>query len=86
MSHQANVFSGPDALWEYIHPDFGPPTPLVELPQHPFRSHGVRIYAKMLSQQPLANVKGLPAMNMLEKARSDRFITEETKEIVEYSR
>jgi hypothetical protein len=86
MSCDNNVYSGPDALWKYLHPDFGPPTALVELPENPFRSHGVRIYAKMLSQLPLGNVKALPAMNMLEKAREEGSIHQGTEEIVEYSR
>jgi cysteine synthase len=44
--------------------------PLVELPDrcNPFQKDGVRIYAKLMNMLPLANVKSLPALNMLLEA------------------
>ncbi len=68
-----NVFSGANAVKDYLNPDHHPPLPLVEIPEclHPFASDGVRIYAKLMSALPLANVKSLPALNMLlEKERA----------------
>lgn len=65
-----NVFSGPDSLKDFLNPDNHPPIPLVELPQacNPFTKDGVRIFAKMMHMVPLANVKSLPAYNMLLEA------------------
>ncbi|KAF2257922.1 tryptophan synthase beta subunit-like PLP-dependent enzyme [Lojkania enalia] len=62
-----NVFKGPDAVVNYLHPDFSPPVPLVEIPAklNPFRADNVRIFAKMLTALPAQNVKMLPALNML---------------------
>ncbi|KAG8715091.1 hypothetical protein FRC08_011006 [Ceratobasidium sp. 394] len=48
-----------------------PPVPLVEAPKHPWRSHGVRIYAKLMSSLPAANVKPLPAPDVLSRAREE---------------
>ena len=65
---QNNVFKGPRSLHDYYDPDLCPPLPLVELPKelNPYlESHGVRIYAKMMSVLPATNVKSLPALNML---------------------
>jgi hypothetical protein len=71
-----NVFSGKNALKDFYNPEKCPPTAvssstssedttthpyqLVELPNHPFESDGVEIYAKMLTLLPAANVKSLP--------------------------
>jgi cysteine synthase/rhodanese-related sulfurtransferase len=62
-----NVFSGPDAVKDFLNPDRNPPLPLVEIPEHlnPFAKDGVRIFAKLMNFLPLANVKSLPAYNML---------------------
>jgi hypothetical protein len=57
-----NIFEGPDSLVKYYDPDCQPPLPLVEIPDaiNPFRSCGVRIYAKMMTALPAQNVKALP--------------------------
>jgi cysteine synthase len=62
-----NVFKGPNAIIDYLHPDLSPPVPIVEIPDklNPFREDKVRIYAKMLTALPAQNVKMLPALNML---------------------
>jgi len=52
-----NVFSGANSLADYFNPDKNVPTPLVELPSHPFIEDGVHIYAKLMSQLPATNVK-----------------------------
>ena len=66
----SNVFSGENALRDYLNPDNHPPLPLVELPAslNPHREKGVRIFLKLMHFLPLANVKSLPAYNMLEEA------------------
>lgn len=65
-----NVFSGSNAIIDFLNPDNNPMIPLVELPDHcnPFRKDGVRIYAKLMNMLPLANIKSLPALNMLLEA------------------
>ena len=65
-----NVFKGSNAIKDFLNPSKNPPTPLVELPAHcnPYKKDGVRIYAKLMNMLPLANVKSLPALNMLLKA------------------
>ncbi|KAF7289344.1 Cysteine synthase B [Mycena indigotica] len=80
-----NVFSGKNALKDFYDPDKCPPLPLVELPSHPFEADGVEIYAKMLTMLPAANVKSLPAANMLLKAVESGEISDDTKRIVEWS-
>lgn len=62
-----NVFSGPEAVKDFLNPDHNPPLPLVEIPKHlnPFAKDGVHIFAKLMNFLPLANVKSLPAYNML---------------------
>ena len=61
-----NVFQGADALSQYFDPDRHPPLPLVELPEalNPFRSDGVRIFAKLLTALPAQNVKSLPGTDV----------------------
>ncbi|MFN3188285.1 MAG: pyridoxal-phosphate dependent enzyme [Candidatus Paceibacteria bacterium] len=65
------VFSGEEAIQAYLNPDNHPPLPLVELPSHlnPYRENGVRIFLKLMHFLPLANVKSLPAYNMLDVAK-----------------
>lgn len=85
---ELNVYSGEDAIYNYLHPDKTPPTPLVELPNHRFSNGNdkIRIWAKLHCAHPLNNVKAFPAFNMLEKAKNNNEIKEGvTKEIVEYS-
>jgi cysteine synthase A len=67
IQHRLNVFSGPDSVKDFLNPDCNPPLPLVEIPKHlnPFAEDGVRIFAKLMNFLPLANVKSLPAYNML---------------------
>jgi cysteine synthase/rhodanese-related sulfurtransferase len=65
-----NVFKGSNAVRDFLNPDNSPMIPLVELPDrcNPFQKDGVRIYAKLMNMLPLANVKSLPALNMLLEA------------------
>ncbi|KAJ4469556.1 tryptophan synthase beta subunit-like PLP-dependent enzyme [Lentinula aciculospora] len=79
-----NTFSGKDALLKFYDPDCNPLLPLVEIPTHPFEKDNVHIYAKMLTFLPAANVKSLPALNMLQKAEEEGKINASTN-IVEYS-
>ncbi len=62
-----NVFDGADAVRDFLNPDHNPPLPLVEIPAHlnPFAKDKIRIYAKLMNFLPLANIKSLPAYNML---------------------
>ncbi|KAG8731877.1 hypothetical protein FRC10_001389 [Ceratobasidium sp. 414] len=87
MSNALNVFSGKNALVDYYNPDCNPPLPLVELPEHPFVTDGVRIYAKIMTALPAGNVKALPgkSLNMLLRGREEGSITTNTRKIVEYS-
>lgn len=64
-----NVFSGDNAILDYLNPESQIFTPLVELPKilNPFYGDGVRIYAKLLNTLPLTNVKSIPAFNMLQE-------------------
>jgi cysteine synthase/rhodanese-related sulfurtransferase len=66
-----NVFSGEEAIKTYLNPDNHPPLPLVELPTslNPHREKGIRIFLKLMHFLPLANVKSLPAYNMLDDAQ-----------------
>ncbi|KAJ7771703.1 tryptophan synthase beta subunit-like PLP-dependent enzyme [Mycena metata] len=82
-----NVFHGETSLIDFYTPDKGPPIPLVELPQrlNPFRKDGVRIYAKLMSHVPAANIKSLPALNMILRAQEAGEISNETHTLVEYS-
>ncbi len=62
-----NTFEGDNAVLDFLNPDNTPFTPLVEIPGHlnPYKKNGVRIFAKLMNMLPLANVKSLPAYNML---------------------
>ncbi|KAJ6627675.1 tryptophan synthase beta subunit-like PLP-dependent enzyme [Mycena sp. CBHHK59/15] len=80
-----NVFYGKNALKDFYNPDKCPPLPLVELPDHPFVDDDVEIFAKMLTMLPAANVKSLPALNMLLRAVESGDIDESTKRIIEWS-
>ncbi|OAV99951.1 hypothetical protein PTTG_08614 [Puccinia triticina 1-1 BBBD Race 1] len=79
------VFSGKNSLLNYYDPDHNLPTPMVELPDHPYTADGVRIYAKMMNFLPAGNVKSLPALNMLQQAFHDDKIGVKTNSIVEFS-
>ncbi len=67
MQKELSVFSGENAVKDFLNPDNHPPLPLVELPKHlnPLAERKVRIFAKLMNFLPLANVKSLPALNML---------------------
>ncbi|HEY9757362.1 MAG TPA: pyridoxal-phosphate dependent enzyme [Oculatellaceae cyanobacterium] len=82
----ANVYSGPNALQEYLCPENYPATPLVELPPdlNPFRSDGVKIFAKMVPLVPLMNIKSIPAYSMLQCA-FERGDLDGVKNIIESS-
>lgn len=69
---QHNVYSGTTAIKDFLNPSKNPYLPMVELPPelNPYYADGVRIYAKLMNMLPLSNVKSLPALNMLEKAKS----------------
>lgn len=62
-----NVFEGPDALKDFLNPGRHPNLPMVELPAdlNPFADENVRIFAKLMGMSPLANVKAVPAFNMI---------------------
>ncbi|KAI1463432.1 tryptophan synthase beta subunit-like PLP-dependent enzyme [Daldinia caldariorum] len=78
-----NVYKGANSVQDYFNPDFGPPLPVVEIPDrlNPYRRDGVRIYAKMMTMHPANNVKAMPALNLLEKS----VVPGKTKTIIEYS-
>lgn len=65
-----NAYFGANAVLDYINPS-NQYIPLVELPErlNPFAKDNVRIFAKLMNQTPLGNVKSIPAYNMLIKAR-----------------
>lgn len=67
-----NVYSGATGLRDFLNPTLGVYTPLVELPPelNPYRADKVRVYAKLMSTLPLANVKSVPAWQMLARAKS----------------
>jgi len=69
MQNQKNVFEGPSAIRDFLDPGRIPYLPLVELPKelNPFTGDGVRIFAKLMNLLPLANVKAVPAFNMIEE-------------------
>ncbi len=71
MHTNKNVFSGPEAIRDFMDPGKLPYLPLVEIPRslNPLYDDGVRILAKMMNLMPLGNVKSVPAFNMIrEKA------------------
>ncbi|MDJ0778172.1 MAG: pyridoxal-phosphate dependent enzyme [Gammaproteobacteria bacterium] len=72
MHTEKNVFSGADAIQDFMDPDKLPYVPLVEIPStlNPLADKGVRVFAKMMNLLPLGNVKAVPAFNMIrEQAR-----------------
>lgn len=66
-----NTFTGSNAIKDFLSPDKNPMIPLVELPAdcNPFAKDGVQIFAKLMNMLPLANIKSLPALNMLLEAK-----------------
>ena len=79
-----NVFTGSDALKDFLNPDCNPPLPLVELPSrlNPFADQKVRVFAKLMYLLPLLNSKSLTVLNMMLEA-ADKL--EEVHTIVENS-
>lgn len=72
MGEQMNFFEGPNAIRDFLDPGNLPPLPLVELPAslNPYAADKVRVFAKLMNLLPLANVKAVPAFNMIrEKSR-----------------
>lgn len=67
MAKMLNVFKGPNAVRDFLDPGKQPYLPLVEIPEtlNPFAGDRVRIFAKLMSHSPLANVKAVPAFNMM---------------------
>lgn len=62
-----NVFTGSEALKNFLNPDCNPPLPLVEIPKrlNPFADQRVRVFAKLMYLLPLLNSKSLPVLNMM---------------------
>ena len=84
MKHlRNNLFTGPDALFNYLHPGSCGPIPLVELPEslNPFYRDRVRIYIKLMNQLPLNNIKSIPSWNMLDSLPNNN----RPRHLVEYS-
>ncbi|MDJ0821757.1 MAG: pyridoxal-phosphate dependent enzyme [Paracoccaceae bacterium] len=73
-----NVFSGPNAIRDFLDPGQLPHIPLVEIPEslNPFNADGVRIYGKMMSLLALGNLKALPAYNMIAEKYARGELTE----------
>lgn len=66
-----SVFTGPNAIKDFLDPNRAPQTPLVELPAplNPFpERYRIRIFAKIMSLTPSLNLKLYPAWNMLAEA------------------
>lgn len=65
-----NVFTGDDAVRDFMNPGELAYLPLVEIPAelNPFRPDGVRILAKLMTFTTLHNVKAVPAFNMIASA------------------
>ena len=81
-----NVFTGPQAVQDFMNPGKLAYLPMVELPPHlnPFASQGVRIMAKLMTFTPLHNVKVIPAFNMM-AAAAQRGELEGVETIIENS-
>ena len=67
MAKELNVFKGPEAIKSFLDPGEFPYLPMVELPEslNPFAGDGVRVFAKLMNMLPLANIKAVPAFNMI---------------------
>lgn len=86
IAREKSVFRGSDAVLNYLNPDENPYVPLVEIPEscNPFMGKQVRIFAKLMSALPLGNVKSLPALNMLLRAKEEGRL-EEVHSLIENS-
>jgi len=67
MTKALNVFKGANAVRDFLDPGKQPYLPMVEIPDtlNPFAGDRVRIFAKLMGISPLANVKAVPAYNMM---------------------
>lgn len=67
MERYKNVFMGEQSVRDYLDTDKMAYFPLVEVPNalNPFRKHGVRMLAKMMTFNPLHHVKAIPGYNMI---------------------
>jgi cysteine synthase A len=72
QSKRDNLFTGSDALKNFLNPECNPPLPLVELPDklNPFVNQRVRLFAKLMYLLPLLNLKSLTVLNMMLDASS----------------
>ena len=70
---ELNAFTGENSVKDFMNPDNHPYIPLVEIPSslNPYHKNNVRIFVKLMNQLPLANVKSLPAFNMLFEAEKE---------------
>lgn len=78
-----HIFTGTNALFDYLTPGSCGPLPLVELPQslNPFMKDKVRIFVKLMNQLPLTNIKSIPSWNMLDSLSEQN----KPRHLVEYS-
>lgn len=85
-ANKNQVFTGSNALNDFLNPEKHALLPLVELPPklNPFSKDGVKIYAKMLNLLPLGNVKAISAYRMFTEAQSQSGLSGK-KKIIEYS-
>lgn len=67
-----NVFKWENSIIDYLNPS-NHTTPLVQLTKelNKYESEWIHIYAKLLQNLPLYNVKSIPAYNMIEKSWSN---------------
>lgn len=84
--HKHNVFTGENALQDYLCPANFRNTPMVELPRdlNPFANDGVRLFAKIMPLVPLMNIKSVPAFSML-AAAAQRGELDGVKTVIESS-
>lgn len=74
------TYQGSDAIYHYLSPAPDRYIPLVELPPalNPYlEAHDIHISVKLMNTLPLANVKSVPAWNLLQPGvASGRYIVE----------
>lgn len=82
-----NVFKWPDSIKNYLNPN-NHITPLLQLPANlnKYENEWIHIYAKLLQNLPLYNVKSIPAYNMIsEKNENNKTIVESSSWNTAYS-
>ncbi len=69
MNKKKMVFNGSSAIKDYLNPNNYPYTPMVEidLPKS-LQNKNIHIFAKLMSLNPLGNVKAIPSYNMIKSA------------------